>query len=174
MKHQVAVGYTVLEKQAIVIADRIEENPMDVGAPYVNAGILGLGLKARKGILRGNKLVTKPFRALIDTGTLDVVVPYDIAEEFYAQVSGAYLTRDGVWIHPCAPRFADIALQFDDNQYAFHAKYLDGSRVRSKPSTCVGIIQGADVELAVIGGTFLKFYYTVYNYRAREIGFALV
>ncbi|KAG8881839.1 hypothetical protein FRB99_004696 [Tulasnella sp. 403] len=127
-----------------------------------------------KGILRGNKLVTKPFRALIDTGTLDIIVPYDIAEEFYAQVPGVYLTRDGVWIHPCALRFADIALQFDDNQYAFEAKYLDGSRVRSKPNTCVGVIQGADVELAVIGGSFLKSYYTVYDYRTREIGFAPV
>ncbi|KAJ3489125.1 hypothetical protein NLI96_g2352 [Meripilus lineatus] len=119
--------------------------------------------------------------AVIDTGTSLIYLPKDIASDFYQMIPGAKdATADfgeGFYTYPCSSPLA-ISLSFSGKPFSINMEDFNLGRVDedSEDDNCVGGIlglgEGFDPELAIIGDEFLKSWYSVYDYAGGKVGFA--
>jgi len=129
--------------------------------------------------------VSADTNALIDSGTVLIGGPRDAIEEFYRQFDGASEIDDepGFFSFPCVS-IPDVHLAFGNAQYQLkpadlilkEARYVpddQDERPDSDDFKCIGTFFATDPgDSWMIGGTFLKNVYTVFNQGTRQIGFA--
>ncbi|KAJ9109262.1 aspartic proteinase precursor [Naganishia friedmannii] len=112
--------------------------------------------------------------AAIDTGTSLIVMPSDVAEMLHKEI-GATKSWNGQYQIDCAkiPDLPHFTLHFGGKPYT-----LKGSDyILNAGGTCISSFTGMDIPaptgpLWIVGDTFLRKYYTVYDLGRNAVGFA--
>jgi len=112
--------------------------------------------------------------AAIDTGTSLIVMPTDLAELLHKQI-GAQKSWNGQYTVDCAviPDLPPLTLWFNEKPYI-----LQGSDyILNAGGTCISSFTGMDLPapigpMWIVGDTFLRKFYTVYDLGKNAVGFA--
>lgn len=125
----------------------------------------------------GNQTIRSAAAAAIDTGTTLIVASTADAAALYQAIPGSGQSTQGTeyYTFPCqSPPL--VSLQFGDVAYLINP--IDFSLGPDQPGSdqCVGAIIGQDVlpgsDLWIVGDTFLKSWYSIYDYDQKRVGFA--
>lgn len=113
--------------------------------------------------------------AAIDTGTSLIVMPSDIAELIHKQI-GAEKSWNGQYTIDCAKASSlpDFTLTFNDKKYTLTGEEY----ILNAGGTCISSFTGMDIPaptgpLWIVGDTFLRKYYTVYDLGRSELSLLL-
>lgn len=115
--------------------------------------------------------------AIVDTGTTLMIVPTEISSAIHKVIPGAEYDPMYGWRIPCA--FADssstesINIKLGDQDFPLMLKDLVRARM-SQPSNglCYSGVAGASTPLVILGDTFLRNYYSVYDFGNARVGLA--
>jgi saccharopepsin len=112
--------------------------------------------------------------AAIDTGTSLIVMPSDVAEMLHKEI-GATKSWNGQYTVDCAtvPDLPDFTLWFDGKPYPLKGEEY----ILNAGGTCISSFTGMDIPapvgpLWIVGDTFLRKYFTVYDLGRNAVGFA--
>ncbi|KAI8089187.1 aspartic peptidase domain-containing protein, partial [Halteromyces radiatus] len=116
-------------------------------------------------------------KAIVDSGTTLLIVTPDDAETIHGAIAGAVANGDATWSIPCKDVASlpplRISLGNDVLSLPSSAYVLDP--LHSSTTMCLSGISGQvlnyDEETWILGDTFMKHYYTVFDYGRRQIGF---
>ncbi|KAJ1915393.1 hypothetical protein IWQ60_008447 [Tieghemiomyces parasiticus] len=115
-------------------------------------------------------------QAMMDTGTTLIVVPPYVADLIHDRFPLALkYPDDNAWIVPCRMADIDAILEFQlaGKRYAVPYADLVYATLPADPEFCYSAIsEGDDDELWIIGDTFIKNYYMVFDYGSKAIGLA--
>ncbi|KAI8342352.1 aspartic peptidase domain-containing protein [Chlamydoabsidia padenii] len=118
---------------------------------------------------------TTKVQAIIDTGTTLTVLTPALSKAFHDAIPGAnYDTMYG-WIVPCKPANGNQVVTFNLGGMDFPVRIVDMIRERSSPddpSLCYSGVAEANSNLVIMGDTFLRNYYSVYDFKQARIGLA--
>ncbi|CAE6436259.1 unnamed protein product [Rhizoctonia solani] len=119
----------------------------------------------------GKPVQTTSQFATIDTGTSVVIAPQADAQAIYAAIPGSQLGQNGLFSYPCNAN-PDVALSFAGQSFNIKAADMSlGSDATN--TTCVGaIVPSAQRNAWLVGDTFLKNVYTVFDQTNLQVGFA--
>ncbi|KKK14673.1 hypothetical protein P175DRAFT_0505085 [Aspergillus ochraceoroseus IBT 24754] len=109
--------------------------------------------------------------AIIDTGTSYALVPPDDAKALHALIPGSQAYSDENWIIPCNST-AVVQVTFSGVSYTISPKDYIGSKAESG---CVSTIIGRALfgdDVWILGDTYLKNVYSVFDFDHKRIGFA--
>ncbi|KAI8337919.1 aspartic peptidase domain-containing protein [Chlamydoabsidia padenii] len=114
-------------------------------------------------------------QAIIDTGTTLTVLPPALARAFHQAIPGAQYSQRYGWRVPCDAA-AHTTITFKLGGQDFPVPIVDMIRERSfpdDPSLCFSGVAETYSDLVIMGDTFLRNYYSVYDYRGNaRIGLA--
>ncbi|ORZ15224.1 aspartic peptidase domain-containing protein [Absidia repens] len=124
-------------------------------------------------------------QAIVDSGTtLMIVTPKD-AETIHGVIHGAVNNGDSTWSIPCHAIDSLPPITFvladHENDHGFFELSLPASAyvldpMHSTATMCLSGISGQRLDRAghtwILGDTFMKHYYTVFDYGKKRIGFA--
>ncbi|KAK2858462.1 hypothetical protein FQN49_004709 [Arthroderma sp. PD_2] len=115
---------------------------------------------------------THRFTAIVDTGTTYMLLPKKITEQYYSTFPAAtYDSKNGGWVFPCNTTLPDFAIHIND-----YKAIVPGDHIKYAPlpgtNTCFGALQPVDNPPAILGGTFLKSQFVVFDHDGRRMGFA--
>ncbi|KAJ1973961.1 hypothetical protein H4R35_003841 [Dimargaris xerosporica] len=114
--------------------------------------------------------------AMIDTGTTLLVVPPSVADAIHARFPMAWKDEEQVnWIVKCQLAEMDEILELQLAGYRFTVPFQDLIYVplEDDPEYCYSAITEGDADsLWILGDTFIKNYYTVFDYDRIAVGFA--
>ncbi|KPV77463.1 uncharacterized protein RHOBADRAFT_51313 [Rhodotorula graminis WP1] len=126
-----------------------------------------------EGAASANGIKLAPEQMIIDTGTTLVLGPPTSVAKFFRRVRGARPFQNGYWSYPCSLPFK-AAFEFGGVSYEIPSKYLNLGLTELGSSRCVASIVGQDVgvEAWIVGDSFLRNVYTVFNAGESSVGFA--
>ncbi|KAG1340783.1 hypothetical protein G6F62_005302 [Rhizopus arrhizus] len=119
--------------------------------------------------------------AILDTGTTLIIVPTAISDIIHAAIPGAQYNFFYGWRIPCslADSASKEAITFYLDGQAFPILIKDLVRARQSSSIvmpandlCYSGIAEAQIPLIILGDTFLRSYYSVYDFGKAQIGLA--
>ncbi|CAO3659115.1 hypothetical protein G6F70_008149 [Rhizopus microsporus] len=141
---------------------------------YWQVDLNGIGVKG-KDIMNGTSMP-----AIVDTGTTLIILPTALSKAIHASIPGAQYNFFYGWRMPCdlADSKSDEAITFNLGGQEFPIPLRD--IVRAKRSVdinpfnnlCFSGIGEADTPLAILGDTFLRSYYSVYDFGNARVGLA--
>lgn len=112
--------------------------------------------------------------AAIDTGTSLIALPSDLAELLNKEI-GATKSWNGAYTIDCAkvPTLPDITFHFSGHNFSLPAS----DYILETQGTCISSFQGLDIPpplgpIWIIGDTFLRKYYSVYDLEHNRVGLA--
>ncbi|CUA69653.1 hypothetical protein RSOLAG22IIIB_04031 [Rhizoctonia solani] len=119
----------------------------------------------------GKPVQTASQFATIDTGTSVVIAPQADAQAIYAAIPGSKLGQNGLFTYPCNAN-PDVALSFAGQNFNIKAADMSlGSDATN--TTCTGaIVPSAQRNAWLVGDSFLKNVYTVFDQTNLQVGFA--
>lgn len=127
------------------------------------------------GIEIGDRSIRNNAQAIIDTGTTLTILPPNLAKAFHDAIPGATFDNRYGWQVPCKPASNLGNITFYLGGEAFPVPIVDMIRERSSPedpSLCFSGVAAANSNLIIMGDTFLRNYYSVYDYKQARIGLA--
>ncbi|KAG2216195.1 hypothetical protein INT45_005153 [Circinella minor] len=125
--------------------------------------------------------------AIIDTGTTLIVVPPSMSQAIHMAIPGAEYNKSFGWQVPCEQNMqrnnhskTSNTLQNNDvifrlGDYEFPVPHKDLIREKSNPENktlCYSGIADAPIPMVIMGDTFLRNYYSVFDYDNKRVGFA--
>jgi hypothetical protein len=126
-----------------------------------------------------SKSVNKTVKTIVDTGTTQLLVPQDMVEAYYAQVSGSVNDASvGGYTYPCSTTLPDLFIGFDGYTAKVPGTTINSGPVDSTNKMCFGGMQtfpASDGLDAIFGDIFLKAVFVVFEAAATgdpRIGFA--
>ncbi|KAG0213938.1 hypothetical protein BGX28_003116 [Mortierella sp. GBA30] len=123
----------------------------------------------------GGKSLELSGDALIDSGTSLIVVPAKVAKTFHDLITGAQEVPQVGWILPCNTSVGDLNFTISGVQFRVPAEELVLLfRIPGYAEYCKSAI---DVSTSssdewILGSSFMKNVYSVFNYRSLSVGFA--
>jgi len=110
--------------------------------------------------------------AAIDTGTSLIALPTDIADIINKEI-GATKSWNGQYTVPCdkVAELPDIAFTFSGKKYGLAA----ADYILQVQGTCISSFTGLDIPggpIWIVGDSFLRKWYTVYDLEKNAVGFA--
>jgi len=112
--------------------------------------------------------------AAIDTGTSLIALPTDVAEIINAEI-GATKSWNGQYTVPCEsiPNLPPLVFTFAGKDYQIEAS----DYILNVQNSCISSFTGLDIPapmgpIWIIGDTFLRKYFTVYDLEKNAVGFA--
>ncbi|KAG0332241.1 hypothetical protein BG004_001329 [Podila humilis] len=128
----------------------------------------GVSLSGKNLDLSGN--------ALIDSGTSLIVVPSKAASVFHEHIPGAIDAPQVGWILPCNTSVGDLNFTIGGQQFRVPSEELVVLfRVPGYAEYCKSAIDVSKTETDtdwILGASFMKNVYSVFDYRSLSIGFA--
>lgn len=110
--------------------------------------------------------------AIADTGTTLALLSEEVVRALYQKIQGATLDRSaGGWVYPVDAEVPDVQLAVGENLYVISGKSL-GYGVPEKGMIFGGIQSRGDNPFDILGDTFLKSVYAVFDQKNVRIGFA--
>lgn len=122
--------------------------------------------------LTGND--TSALQAIVDTGTTGIVLPLQQANDLHSQLFGNnYITdNQGNYAFVCNYT-AYFNLTINNSQFQINSIDFQGVEYKTKPGYCASKIQGIlSSNYWILGQTFLKKYYTVFDLENSQIDFS--
>ncbi|KAG2222780.1 hypothetical protein INT45_013144 [Circinella minor] len=129
----------------------------------------------------GQETLTEPIDAIIDTGTTLIILPSELADSIHATIPGAKFSSMYGWRMPCelkASDAGDTMVSFTLGEHEFSLKASELVRERAAPTgdgekkLCYSGIAEANTPMIIMGDTFLRSFYSVYDFDQDAIGFA--
>ncbi|KAI7887782.1 aspartic peptidase domain-containing protein [Mucor mucedo] len=127
----------------------------------------------------GNPILNKTLPAIVDTGTTLIIVPAYIAKEIHAKIPGAEYSPMYGWRIPCSfgEQTTEETIVFQLGQEEFPIPLRDFVRAKTSPSSgdvqmCYSGIAQANTPLIILGDTFLRSFYSVFDFGNARIGLA--
>lgn len=110
----------------------------------------------------------------IDTGSTLVVLTSEQANEYYSQLQDVMQDEYYGYMFPCNQSVPDFHISFGGGIiYTIPGKYIAYAEVPGLHGMCMGGIQADDaMDFSIIGDTFLKAVYAVFDVGNASIGFA--
>ncbi|KAF4555730.1 Aspergillopepsin-1-like protein 2 [Elsinoe fawcettii] len=105
------------------------------------------------------------FNTIVDTGTSLSYLPDDIVNKYYAKVKGAVVDSSwGGWTFPCDSKLPPMGLWINRRKFTIRPKYINWEQISA--THCLGGIQSSGrLPFAILGDTFIKGYYVVFDQR---------
>ncbi|OAD67948.1 hypothetical protein PHYBLDRAFT_23209, partial [Phycomyces blakesleeanus NRRL 1555(-)] len=127
--------------------------------------------------VNGKEQLEDPLQAYIDTGSTLIILPPALSQSIHGVIPGATYSRDGGWRIPCKIKqdSKGIDISFRLGNHNFPIKVSDIVREiidENNPSLCYSGVTEAGGGIAILGDTFLKSYYSVFDFEKSRIGFA--
>lgn len=128
--------------------------------------------------VEGVDVMNKSMPAIVDTGTTLIILPVAVSRAIHASISGSQYSFLYGWRLPCSLADSDSkeAVTFYLNGQAFPILIKDLVRVRSTDNStdalCYSGIAEAQTPMAILGDTFLRSWYSVYDFEKAQIGLA--
>lgn len=130
--------------------------------------------------IRDQQVLEKPLEAIIDTGTTLIILPTEVSEAIHAAIPGAKFSNMYGWRLPCKLKSedADAQVVFTLGEHDFPMRMADLVRERVAPGSedgeelCYSGIAEARTPLIIMGDTFLRSYYSVYDFGKSAVGLA--
>ncbi|KZT22897.1 aspartic protease [Neolentinus lepideus HHB14362 ss-1] len=127
--------------------------------------------------LVGSTTAVSGFETVIDSGTTIMYGPPSAVKRFYKEVSGSkvYDSENGYYSYPCdsAPT---VSFSWGGKAWKISAANFNLGETKSGSGQCVGALAGEDLGLGsdtwLLGDSFMKNVYTVFNFGTDEVGFA--
>ncbi|CAO3595026.1 unnamed protein product [Absidia cylindrospora] len=113
-------------------------------------------------------------QAMIDTGTTLNILPSSIVQAIHASIPGGEFIRPYGWFFPC-DTVSDTIVTFKLGGKDFPVPLTELIRDRyisDDQSMCITGLGESDAGLAILGETFLRNYYSSYNFEDAVIGLA--
>lgn len=118
--------------------------------------------------------------AIVDTGTTLIILPTALSRAIHASIPGAQYNFFYGWRMPCdlADSKSDETITFSLGGQEFPIPLRDIVRVKRSVdinpfnNLCFSGIGEADTPLAILGDTFLRSYYSVYDFGNARVGLA--
>lgn len=152
---------------------RIQYAPIDKTAIWWLFAITGYRIGSET--IPGNPnsgYVTKPFRAIADTGTSLLLLSDDIVDAYWDKIPGSYY--DDEWaavLFPCSAILPDFVLGIGLYKGVVPGRYMNYGYVDD--TLCYGGLQSqGDIDFAIIGDTALKAQYAVFDLGNMRVGLA--
>ncbi|THH27059.1 hypothetical protein EUX98_g7124 [Antrodiella citrinella] len=123
------------------------------------------------------KTVVSDFQTVIDSGTTIMYGPAADVKKFYAAIPGSteYDTKNAMYSFPC-DAVPDVAFNWGGKDWAITADNFNLGTETSGSSQCVGALSGQDLGLGagvwLLGDSFMKNVYTVFDVSQNAVGFA--
>ncbi|RCH93056.1 Vacuolar protease A, partial [Rhizopus stolonifer] len=121
-------------------------------------------------------ILSTPIPAVLDTGTTLIVAPKNISDSIHALIPDAKYDPMYGWRMPCA--YADststesIVIRLADKDFPIYLKDLVRAKSSADTQLCFSGIAGANLPFIILGDTFLRNYYSVYDFGNARIGLA--
>ncbi|GBF61395.1 aspartic-type endopeptidase [Trichophyton mentagrophytes] len=115
---------------------------------------------------------TYRFKAVVDTSTTFMLLPKKITDQYYSSIIGSAFDREnGGWTFPCNATLPDFAVHVNDYKATVPGEHINWAQI---PGThiCFGGLQPVDSSPAILGGTFLKSQFVIFDYDGPRMGFA--
>ncbi|KAF7307817.1 Acid protease [Mycena kentingensis (nom. inval.)] len=126
----------------------------------------------------GKSVLSKPFVAIIDSATTIVYGPPDDVETFYKSIPGAtlYDSTNGFYSYPCNSTL-EVAFSWGTGRdWVVTADNFNLGATEKGSSECIGALSGLDLGLGdnmwLLGDSFMKNVYSVFDFETESIGFA--
>ena len=124
--------------------------------------------------------------AIIDTGTTLIVVPPSMSQAIHMAIPGAEYNKSLGWQVPCeqanqannskkSTTYHSNDIIFRLGEHEFPVPHRDLIREKSSPGNktlCYSGIADAPIPMVIMGDTFLRNYYSVFDYDNKRVGFA--
>lgn len=112
--------------------------------------------------------------ALVDSGTSLIILPTKVAATIHEQIPGAIEAPQTGWIIPCNTTVGDLNFTIGGQQFRVPADELVVLyRIPGYADYCKSAIDGSNSETDwILGASFLKNVYSVFDYRGLAVGFA--
>ncbi|KKK21268.1 hypothetical protein ARAM_001256 [Aspergillus rambellii] len=122
---------------------------------------------------------TQATATIADTGTSLMLLDQHIVDAYYSQVKGAvFVTSASGYIYPCSAELPNFSIAVGPAHLAtVPGKMIDFAQVGTNTTTgekvCYGGIQSNQgISMQILGDTFLKAFYVVFDLRGPSIGVA--
>ncbi|PSR80379.1 hypothetical protein PHLCEN_2v6764 [Hermanssonia centrifuga] len=138
-------------------------------APVTTRAYWQVGLEE---IAVNNEPVVELVSSIIDTGTTLIIGDESSVSRIYAQIPGSTDIGNGLYTFPCNTQ-VDLALTFGGESFSVSPNDLNYGPLTEGSDMCVGgVSYNPDFDFWVIGDTFLKGVYTVFDLEGPKVGFA--
>lgn len=132
------------------------------------------------GLKIGDKeALSAPVSAIVDTGTTLIILPSEVSKAIHAGIPGSHFSNMYGWRVPCDLKMAetDTQITFRLGEHEFPIRMNDLVRERAAPGAegehlCYSGIAEARTSLIILGDTFLRSYYSVYDFDKSAVGLA--
>ncbi|KAF8640951.1 hypothetical protein AX17_000598 [Amanita inopinata Kibby_2008] len=121
--------------------------------------------------------VLSGFQTIIDSGTTIMYGPPSAVKQVYSKIPGAtlYDSQNGYYSFPCNS-VPSVSFNWGGKDWVISAANFNLGTVSSGSSECVGALAGQDLGLGtdvwLLGDSFMKNVYTVFDFGSNAVGFA--
>ncbi|CAG8533107.1 7386_t:CDS:1, partial [Gigaspora rosea] len=129
----------------------------------------GFWVVSLKGANVNNNSLEFSREAIIDTGTTVPIIPADDAKKIFKHFPGSTYDPSDVYIIPCNTSDV-VSFKFGGVNYEIPSKDLILDK--KSETECVSSILPADIDFWLVGQTFLKNVYSVFDVGNKQVGFA--
>ncbi|KAJ7629992.1 acid protease [Mycena polygramma] len=127
----------------------------------------------------GSATAVSSFETVIDSGTTIMYAPPAAAKEVYAKVPGSALfdSTNGYYSFPCdtPPK---VAFNWGGADWVISADNINLGQTEEGSSLCVSALTGVDVGIGsnvwLLGDSFMKNVYSVFDFDQNAVGFAVL
>lgn len=142
---------------------------------YWQVDLNGIEVKNNKDVMKG-----KSMPAIVDTGTTLIILPSAMSKAIHASIPQARYNFLYGWRMPCSLANSNskevVTFKLGDHDFPILIKDLVRARstniLNSFNDLCFSGIAEAETPLIILGDTFLRSYYSVYDFEKAQVGFA--
>jgi hypothetical protein len=113
--------------------------------------------------------------SIVDTGTTLIILPMNLTQDIYNEIPGTRFNSTAGYTIPCNTSQSTEQITFTLNDLPFPINVADIVREEVGDGYCNSGIAGTTSDFTILGDTFLKSYYSVFDYGVdtiARIGFA--
>ncbi|KAL5363386.1 aspartic peptidase domain-containing protein [Aspergillus floccosus] len=117
---------------------------------------------------------SSPITGIADTGTTLLMLPDDVVQAYYKQVSSAKNDQQaGGWVFPCSTELPTFTVAIGSYNAVIPGKHINFAPITDGSQTCFGGIQSNQgMGFSIFGDVFLKSQYVVFDSQGPRLGFA--